>query len=283
MCCSARLGKADLVYLTVALPVWVDAEVLSLHVSGYTSFKELMWVVLPGLILLHFVTVALAASSYKESVTAYLQRGLQLTQRQALAGGTLVSVLEHSIRPLCLLALCGVAMIILNNVAPSIYKEHGGCEDPLVRFTAASIKTGTVFEWLWSIIASICSVCGAYLYWNTKHCDSSNEGDVLASVVSWLGGLHFNDASRQRVALRTWQNNMIVGNAVKNACTIPDNSGAHHHSPFGSFPATLRTFFYILLHFPFLSIASLPAFGFVSMQAWCYVLTLRSWGRCSLR
>ena len=310
--------------------------------TEYSSFKQTIGLVLPGLFLLHFVAAAIAVCHHKESFAAYFRRDLQLETIHRLAGGTLVNILEQSISPLSLLAVCGVSIGILYAQTPSVYNQETEldeteCADPFLRLTAAPCKAGLLFQWAWAFLASASSVCVAYLYSNIKRCKSPSS---VMSAASWLRAIHnmlqnkpelmwaIRVSPEVRQILGEFLHNLLGLETFKQSSTGYSDfelvfqsmntvtchvGGIFHSHVTGDDPFTvtweefaailvecdasleevdksvvkraLQTWqnempgrkrcladcdawpvSYILLHFPFLFIASVPAFGFVSLQ-----------------
>ena len=80
----------------------------------------------------------------------------------------LVRVLQHSLKCVTALLLCGVLFIIIDLIAPGLYDDYKGgddqaeCYDPLLRITTAQVTTPTHYQWVQPfLLLSCCPLLGS--------------------------------------------------------------------------------------------------------------------------
>eukprot|EP00658_Telonema_sp_P-2_P017651 TRINITY_DN16882_c0_g1_i2.p1 TRINITY_DN16882_c0_g1~~TRINITY_DN16882_c0_g1_i2.p1 ORF type:complete len:860 (+),score=134.15 TRINITY_DN16882_c0_g1_i2:290-2869(+) len=195
---------------------------------GHSDFKELVWLVLPGLVLLHAVTIWIVVRrKHRESVSAYLCRS-SLRSRRVQS-----EVSQEVMAPLIGLALCGVGLVVVDAAAPSVYDP--GCQDPLLHVSITGVRTIQWFQWVWVVLN--CAVLLITLQlWERLHLRGFSQ---QAEAVLWC--LHALALPVVGRAVRTWRGRVI-----------------HQRSA-----SLWRRLFYALLHVPVSVVASLPALCFV--------------------
>eukprot|EP00658_Telonema_sp_P-2_P052147 TRINITY_DN4032_c0_g1_i6.p1 TRINITY_DN4032_c0_g1~~TRINITY_DN4032_c0_g1_i6.p1 ORF type:complete len:887 (+),score=95.56 TRINITY_DN4032_c0_g1_i6:717-3377(+) len=203
---------------------------------GYSSFKEAVWLLLPGLCVLHLITVWLIVRKvHKESLVGYLMRSMARSKQAQSV------LLQESAVAVCGLGACGVGLVCINVLAPTVYSP--GCSDPLVRGTISgvSVQVCVWYQWAW-----VCSTCGVLLI-ATRMWERLYRQDGKAQATEVLVIL-------QRVADLLSCPELRAVNAWRDKLNL---HGVHRQQPWW------RRCVYYLLHLPVFALASIPAFGFV--------------------
>eukprot|EP00656_Telonema_subtile_P000554 TRINITY_DN10255_c0_g1_i1.p1 TRINITY_DN10255_c0_g1~~TRINITY_DN10255_c0_g1_i1.p1 ORF type:complete len:994 (-),score=211.74 TRINITY_DN10255_c0_g1_i1:784-3765(-) len=198
---------------------------------GYSGFGVLLWILLPGLLLLHITVVLVLTRTHNEPVLGYLRRTLPRGE-----GATRAKLLSIPFRGLCALAVCGVVLVILAVASPNIYQD--GCSDPLLRCTTANTTAGPLYQWLWVLFT--CSGMGCYFVFRNR-----------------LRELHIGQRAESVHACL-----LSMGSPLQNA--VASWRGKVHTPHRDGWP--WRRIVSHLLHIPLLLVSSIPAVGFVLSQ-----------------
>lgn len=205
--------------------------------AGHSDFKQLIWLTLPLLIVLHIITLTIVVRACGENVQDYLRCSIveaQSTRSRAL----------RTMSPgLCLLLLLAVVFMVLNLGTPEIYDQNGGCPvDPITRSTSSPVQTGPVYQWFWTCISCITLATTSFMF------EKLRSNPLLKRAKSVQHVLHnfMIDASPSLRTIRTWREN-----SPHTATTVVPSG---------------RRVLYWLLHIPCCIVASGPAFAFVLAQ-----------------
>ena len=106
--------------------------------AGFSTLKRLLYLTLPGLILLHLIAVTISPVRVGEGAWAFFARLLHRDQ------GTCAKTASSSVRFGCVLAFFGALLMIVNYISPAFYQH--GCYDPLVRGTVAFINSSDTYR-----------------------------------------------------------------------------------------------------------------------------------------
>ena len=215
--------------------------------AGHTQFKQLVWLTIPCLVVLHLVSVVVLLSAYpQERALTYIRR------LQEQSGSTSSHSMSQLLGGLCGMALCGFALGTLNIASPGVYDLHGGCTDPMLKTTVAPVHATPLFQWLWVTLSSMFVICSFCMF---DRLQQSRLSERSRSVQRCLLGFLLH-VLPSKAAIHAWK---TIYSATQPRCgwtsTTPHNK-----------LALWRCASFGLLHLPLLAIASAPAFGFVLAQ-----------------
>lgn len=120
--------------------------------AGYSQFKQLFFITLPAIVVVHLVSVAVVTHSYAEPMWSYLRRGFPRRLNSMSA-----QLLSCTLRMTCILAVCGVGLMLMNGLTEYQYK----CTDPLLALTTATAKPTRVYQWSWVLLSCLVMVFNA--------------------------------------------------------------------------------------------------------------------------
>ena len=107
-----------------------EANHLTPYAAGQSNFKELIWIILPTLVVFHIVVVVSTCYSHKTSVKDYFQPSVQYRQGQSQQQqGLLYSLLSLL---LILMSVLAVISVVLMGLAGSVQSVYSSCNDPLM-------------------------------------------------------------------------------------------------------------------------------------------------------
>ena len=162
---------------------------------GYTSFKQLTFVLLPVL----FAALGIAVAT---------TRHIQHTQ----VDKWILNIGLHSpVQSWHLLALfsIGICLATLNLSVLDILKSKS-CIDPLIQTTVAAVKTDHAFQWTWIFLVLLGNTAFGVMTWDLqKHCTQK----AARSTQRWLRTLsrQVDEAAMQHRAVMAWRDNQPTG------------------------------------------------------------------------
>ena len=233
--------------------------------SGYSSLKQLAYVLLPALAISFGVAVAVThmaghrIHTWEDMWAVNLRIGL-LNLHQFIVLASLLN---------------GVALMILNLSVPVVYQ----CIDPLIRITVAAVKADSAFQWTWVVLAGVGNLVCATLYHSVNQCNSPSEAqdrdliqqlkkvEALYVEIRWLSlssqveaaeveaaGAEVEAADVKDEAAET----EAAGAEAEAAGAGAEGAGAGAEADFAS------SVLCYILHIPVIFLAMLPACGYVS-------------------
>ena len=111
---------------------------------GYAAYKQLVWLVVPSLVLLHTLGVYISSS---ERPFDYISRGLY----RATVDTPLKKILQCTLKPSLAFGLSGALLVVWNVFSPGVYSV---CQDPIAMASIAHVSMGTFYQWVWTGFAS---------------------------------------------------------------------------------------------------------------------------------
>eukprot|EP00656_Telonema_subtile_P056530 TRINITY_DN9049_c0_g1_i1.p1 TRINITY_DN9049_c0_g1~~TRINITY_DN9049_c0_g1_i1.p1 ORF type:complete len:1372 (-),score=167.80 TRINITY_DN9049_c0_g1_i1:1954-6069(-) len=193
---------------------------------GQSAFQQFVYLILPGLVVLHVAVVAVVTWTYHEKVVRYMRRALPRAEQSTRA-----KVVTATLNGLYGLAFCGVALVVLNLCSDAIYRD---CTDYLLRTTIAQTVVSTTYQWAWVLLNVVSIGCLAFLRYQIWQVQSSRRAHAVYSC------LYDVTTTPQGAAIRHWVSKIY----------------SHRASAW-------RELAYWALHIPLAMLASAPAFGFV--------------------
>ena len=194
--------------------------------TGYSNFKQLVFVLLPILVGAFSVAVAInRRNKFAWHDKWILRIGLHSQLR---------------VQGVLSLALIGVVLVVLNLSVPSIYQ----CVEPLTSTTIVPVEADTAFQWSWAILGCLGNlVCGTICR-NTRENDSQK---AARTTQRWLQVLNSRmvGSCTPRQALFAWRTKSLSEHAE---------------------PTAVRTLLFYILHVPIILLAMIPACGYVTAQ-----------------
>ena len=125
--------------------------------AGDSEMKMLLWVTLPALFLAHSLVVGVTLYRHPSGVANAFK--LYFRPRMGASPGNLIAHLYmRSIPCLFLLMLVSCSMLCLNGISSGIFQQHGGCTDPLVGVSIASVQLYSAYQWIWSMSSCVTTV-----------------------------------------------------------------------------------------------------------------------------
>ena len=191
--------------------------------------KQLLFILLPLFLLMHLIavviTVGTAPDGLREnrSVAAYFRRSAP-----CFSYDIRITVIRKLKNPMLLLFACGIAICVINLLAPTVY-EHG-CLDPILSTTIAVVKANDTYQWLYIVfIAAMMFVKGMLV--DVLRTTCSGRERHSKSVHKALLNFVLTASSQTRI-LRMWQKHYY-----ETTRTLPQKSKR-------------RRAIYVLLHIP---------------------------------
>ena len=228
----------------------------------------LVYVTIPLLLIVHLVVVVGTVESTESgSYASYFSSQLgRLGRHEAFKSGVFVLLCKAVFWASCRLGVCGVACITLNCLTKSLYDDHGGCVDWMVRttLTPLDVKSSRWYQYMYatmsSIVLCITAVTIAALNSNAKH---------VSRIYPRIVDLFRNSQSRS-IAIQNWKERAmpwfyLTADPTKELGTTPGTSGTAphakvlHYERMSYFQRTIRGALYHLLLFLMCLCASAPS------------------------
>ena len=216
--------------------------------SGFTDFKQLVYLTVPALAILHMIVVkrVIGGSAVPEYLRLSVLWGIVTGNQGSDAHkhfGLETYIFARSVQPGFLLLFLGLCLILLFVLSPSTYSIVGGCVDPAVMITIADVEAQTAFQWLWVLVANAVFCTASF------NIELLIRDDPFPRALCVYQCMHrlAKPPSSMIASIATWQAKVEIW-------------GAH------STEAVWRRLLFYLLHFPLVLVGSLPAVAYVLVQ-----------------
>ena len=161
------------------------------------------------------------------------------------------ALLCATFRAMLALSACGLCFVILNVAAVDIYKEHGGCVDPLIKTSCVTSLAQPHWQWSWVMLSCCASIAVDFLLEMMRRSDKTTHAKAVFNTVQMMLEMR----SEQKAAIANWQAQMPV--AMLNKA-----DGDKQPTRVGDQPQT-RNYFYCVVLLLLLVLASLPSLLYI--------------------
>eukprot|EP00658_Telonema_sp_P-2_P023989 TRINITY_DN19625_c0_g1_i4.p1 TRINITY_DN19625_c0_g1~~TRINITY_DN19625_c0_g1_i4.p1 ORF type:complete len:498 (+),score=102.98 TRINITY_DN19625_c0_g1_i4:3-1496(+) len=221
--------------------------------SGHSNSKELFFITLPVLLLLHAASIGLAvrtSSRPDASFRSYLVPPPPELRKAAM----LSRVCYACIRPMLGMAALGLLLGLLNGLTPTVFSTHG-CVDPLVHVSVASVRASSVYQWLFVLGSLVGLALSMAAFRSIARWNEEPRARRVHAVLGVLASESDNISAIHQELVGVW---------YSNAHGLPCLVGVPRtQEPDALGVALWRRVVFWALHIPLAFVASLPAAGYV--------------------